>query len=112
MRSGSARSFSRCVPRSRTVVPGGRSCWVRARVASDRSTWLGSVNALTRRYGNDGPEAQYESLYQTVTGAGREMPNTTDGGTAIELTTCDVASTASAKEITALARRFAVEGDV
>jgi hypothetical protein len=60
-------------------VPGEWGYRLEQQLTDSRSTWLGSVNAMSSRYGNDGPEAQYESLYQTVTGAGREMPPTTDG---------------------------------
>jgi hypothetical protein len=45
----------------------------------ERTSWLAAVNAMTSRFGNDEPESQYEALYQAVTGAGREMPATTDG---------------------------------
>jgi hypothetical protein len=48
-------------------------------LTSDRATWLGAINAMRSLYGNDGPESQYEALYQAVTGAGRQMPPTTDG---------------------------------
>lgn len=41
--------------------------------------WLTAVNAMTIQNGLDGPESQYEALYQAATGAGREMPSTTDG---------------------------------
>jgi hypothetical protein len=45
----------------------------------DKATWLAAVNGMRSLYGNDGPESQYEALFQGATGEGREMPNTTDG---------------------------------
>jgi hypothetical protein len=35
--------------------------------------WLAAVNAMATRSGYDGPESQYEALYQTATGAGRDV---------------------------------------
>jgi len=48
-------------------------------LTEDRGTWLTAVNNMVSRYGADEPEAQYIALYQAVTGAGLEMPATTDG---------------------------------
>ncbi len=48
-------------------------------LTADRATWLAAVNAMTSLIGNDEPESQYEALYQVASGAGRQMPNTTDG---------------------------------
>ena len=46
---------------------------------ADKATWVAAVNNMTSMNGNDTPESQYEALFQAATGAGREMPNTTDG---------------------------------
>ena len=48
-------------------------------LTTDRDTWLTAVNGMYTRYGGDFPEAQFEGLFQTVTGLGREMPITADG---------------------------------
>jgi hypothetical protein len=40
----------------------------------DKATWTGAVNTLTTHYGADGPESQYEALYQAASGAGRDVP--------------------------------------
>ena len=40
--------------------------------------WVAAVNAMAIKFGGDGPESQYEALFQAATGAGREMPPTTD----------------------------------
>ena len=48
-------------------------------LTDDRATWVAAVNRMSNLGGGDFPESQYEALYQTVTGAGREMPITTDG---------------------------------
>jgi hypothetical protein len=48
-------------------------------LTEDRGTWLTAVNSMVSRFGNDTPESQYIALYQAVTGAGLEMPTTTDG---------------------------------
>jgi hypothetical protein len=48
-------------------------------MTADRTTWLNAVNAMSVGWGRDGPESQYEALFQTATGAGKEMPPTTDG---------------------------------
>jgi hypothetical protein len=45
----------------------------------DRATWLAAVNAMRTLYGYDGPESQLPALFQATTGAGIEMPTTTDG---------------------------------
>jgi hypothetical protein len=48
--------------------------WAYRRVqdmASDRTTFVNGVNALTAGGGNDKPESQYEALYQAATGAGK-----------------------------------------
>ena len=48
-------------------------------LTDDRSTWLAAVNSMRNLYGADEPESQYVALYQAATGAGLEMPPTTDG---------------------------------
>lgn len=48
-------------------------------LVEDRAAWLAAVNAMRIRYGVDGPESQYEALYQVVTGEGLEMPGSADG---------------------------------
>lgn len=40
---------------------------------SDTSAWLTAVNAMTIYGGSDGPESQYEGLYQAASGAGRDI---------------------------------------
>jgi hypothetical protein len=52
---------------------------LRQGMTADRATWLAAVNAMAAYGGRDGPESQYEALFQTATGAGKEMPPTTDG---------------------------------
>jgi hypothetical protein len=51
-------------------------------LTSDRSTWTGAVNAMFTRNGGDGPESQYEALYQVATGLGNavEEPGTIEPG--------------------------------
>ncbi len=39
----------------------------------DRDTWISSINGLSTFYGGDGPESQYEALYQAATGAGLDI---------------------------------------
>lgn len=43
-------------------------------LTSDKATWLAALGAMTTRYGGDGPESQYEALYQVATGAGNDVP--------------------------------------
>ena len=40
----------------------------------DQTTWTSAVNGLSADGGADGPEAQYEALYQMATGGGRNVP--------------------------------------
>jgi hypothetical protein len=40
----------------------------------DKATWTGAVSGLVTRFGGDGPESQYEALFQAATGAGRDVP--------------------------------------
>ncbi len=40
---------------------------------SDRATFVSAVDSLTLLYGTDYPEAQYEGIYQAVTGAGLDI---------------------------------------
>ncbi len=42
-------------------------------LTSDKATWLAAVNAMVTYYGGDGPESQYEALYQVATGAGNDV---------------------------------------
>jgi len=42
-------------------------------LTADGPTWVGAINSLTTHYGGDGPEAQYEGLYQMATGVGRDV---------------------------------------
>jgi hypothetical protein len=60
-------------------VPGEWGYRLEQQITPDRAQWLTAVNAMVSLYGQDEPEAQYEALYQAITGAGREMPTTTDG---------------------------------
>jgi hypothetical protein len=46
--SGRPRSFSRCVPSSRSAAPGGRASRTRTAAASDSSTWPPWATAATR----------------------------------------------------------------
>lgn len=39
----------------------------------DGGVWAASINSMIVRNGSDGPEAQYEGLYQMATGAGRDV---------------------------------------
>jgi hypothetical protein len=39
-----------------------------------RATWLAAVNAMATGNGVDGPESQYEALYQAATGIGKDLP--------------------------------------
>lgn len=48
-------------------------------LTADKAAWLSAVNNMVTRYGADEPESQNEALYQAATGAGREMPISTDG---------------------------------
>lgn len=41
-------------------------------LTASTATWQTAVNAMFTRNGVDGPESQYESLYQAATGAGRD----------------------------------------
>ena len=38
-----------------------------------KATWTGAIDGLVVRFGGDGPESQYEGLYQAATGAGRDV---------------------------------------
>lgn len=42
-------------------------------LTADKATWIASVNAMALHCGGDGPESQYESLFQAATGAGRDV---------------------------------------
>ena len=44
-----------------------------------RATFVSAVDGLSTKNGWDGPESQYEALYQVATGDGREMPISADG---------------------------------
>src|SRR5262249_4055613 len=46
---------------------------------TSRSAWISAVNAMVAGGGSDSPEAQYEALYQVVTGHGRDIPGTSRG---------------------------------
>jgi hypothetical protein len=41
---------------------------------ADGDAWGAAVAGLSIKYGADGPESQYEALYQMATGAGRDVP--------------------------------------
>jgi hypothetical protein len=43
-------------------------------LTASKTDWLTAVGAMTTRNGGDGPESQYEALYQVATGAGRDVP--------------------------------------
>jgi hypothetical protein len=40
----------------------------------NKSDWTDAVNAMTTKNGWDGPESQYEAVYQMATGAGTDVP--------------------------------------
>lgn len=42
-------------------------------LTSDKATWVAAVNAMATRSGFDGPESQYEALFQVATGAGNDV---------------------------------------
>jgi hypothetical protein len=48
-------------------------------MTTEKTTWLAAIDAMSIGSGAGGRESQYEALYQAATGAGREMPLTTDG---------------------------------
>jgi len=65
-----------------------------------KATWVAAINAMTTKYGGDGPESQYEAFYQLATGAGNavEAPGTIapgqqcdfrDGATKVAIMTTD-----------------------
>jgi hypothetical protein len=43
-----------------------------------KATWVAAINAMSTKFGGDGPESQYEAFYQLATGAGNgvEAPGT------------------------------------
>jgi hypothetical protein len=43
-------------------------------LTTSKATWTGAISGLVVRFGGDGPESQYEGLYQMATGAGRDVP--------------------------------------
>jgi hypothetical protein len=43
-------------------------------ITADEAAWVAAVGALSTKGGYDGPESQYEALYQMATGAGRDVP--------------------------------------
>lgn len=43
-------------------------------LTTSKATWVTAVNGLSVRSGGDGPESQYEALFQAATGAGRDVP--------------------------------------
>ena len=38
-----------------------------------KAAWVTAVNGMTTKFGGDGPESQYEALYQVATGAGNTV---------------------------------------
>jgi hypothetical protein len=48
-------------------------------LTTSKSTWLTAINGMSASGGYDSPEAQYEGIFQAVSGLGREMPITADG---------------------------------
>ena len=44
-------------------------------LTSTKATWTNAVNGMTIKFGGDGPESQYEALFQVATGAGNTMPS-------------------------------------
>jgi hypothetical protein len=44
-------------------------------LTADGTAWEAAVNGLLLKSGYDGPESQYEGLYQMATGAGRDVPS-------------------------------------
>ena len=38
-----------------------------------KATWVAAVNAMTIKFGGDGPESQYEAAFQATTGAGNDI---------------------------------------
>lgn len=51
---------------------------IRQTLTSSQATFVAQVNALTATGGSDEPEAQYEALYQLLTGAGRDLNGDSD----------------------------------
>jgi hypothetical protein len=41
---------------------------------ANKASWLAALEALTTRFGGDGPESQYEAVVQAATGAGLTVP--------------------------------------
>jgi len=42
-------------------------------LTTTKTTWTSAINAMSAGGGSDGPESQYEGLYQTASGAGRDI---------------------------------------
>ena len=62
-----------------SVSAGDYGFLLNQQLTESREAWVAAVNAMRSRYGVDGPESQYEALYQLVTGEGLEMPISADG---------------------------------
>jgi hypothetical protein len=43
-------------------------------LTDDKTTWTDAIDLMTTKNGVDGPESQYEALFQVATGAGRDVP--------------------------------------
>ncbi len=43
-------------------------------LTATKGIWTTAVNGMVTKNGGDGPESQYEALYQMATGAGNDVP--------------------------------------